>query len=963
MGRTPSEMEFHQVFERITDAYVALDCEWRYTFLNAKACEFFGRRAEELIGRHIWTEFPEGVDQPFQRAYEQAMAEQRMIQIEAFYPPYNRWFENRIYPSLNGLTIYFRDITERKQAEQMLQQQQRMLDQAQQVAHLGSWEWDIASNRVTWSTELYRIYGVTPEQYAATFEAYLALVHPLDRARVQQVIELAANNHQPFEFEECIVRTDGSERSLLSRGAVDVDETGRAVRMLGACQDITERKRTEQMAAGQHEILVGIAAHRPLAESLERIARLHEVLNPGALCSLLLLDDDGRHVLHGAAPSLPETYNQSIHGLEVGEACGSCGTAAWRGERVVVADIASHPYWENYKAPALAHGLRACWSTPVPGSHGQVLGTFAVYYREPREPRLEELQSIDRMLPITGIAIESARLVGRLRERNRFFEMSLEIFCILDPQSERIVQFNPALSHATGYSADELMSRNYREFLRPEVGSDSADPMLTLSGSGPQVHEFVNRCVYKDGSEHWLEWVSFAAPDGMLYAVARDITERRRAEAELAYASSHDAVTGLPHHLVIEQVLAAMLQDRAASVWVMIVGPDRFQVVNESVGHATGDDVLKRLASRLQAALGRQGQVARFAGDKFVVAIRGMSRQSVLELAERLRAAVAEPIEGDDYRLLLTASVGISHSPDHGDTPKSLLRSAEAAMTRAKRDGRDRVSEFSIEQMRALEERLVLGTHLRDAIRDNELELYYQPQHRAHDHALTGFEALLRWNSHELGLVSPGRFIPVAEALGLMPEIGEWVLDTACRQVRTWLDRGHRDFCVAVNVSAQQLLRPGLVDTVAAALQRQAVPPAMLDIEMTESSLMENVEWIRRTLTGLKALGTLLSLDDFGTGYSSLAYLKQFPIDKLKIDQSFVRGLPTDADDAAIAQAIITLGHQLHMTVAAEGVETQAQTDFLAEMGCDELQGNHLGPALPVREAEAFFSALPKARP
>ena len=956
MERTQPELEFHQVFERITDAYVALDRNWCFTYLNARACEFFGRRAEELIGKHIWTEFPDGMDQTFHRAYDQAMTQQCSVQLEAFYPPYNRWFENRIYPSADGLTIYFLDITERKQAEQALQQHQRMLDQAQQVAHIGSWEWDIASNRVTWSAELYRIYGVAPERHSATFQAYLALVHSQDRARVQQVIEQAARDRQPFEFEERVVRADGVERILLSRGTVDVDEAGHAVRMLGACQDITERKRAEQTATGQHEILVGIAAHRPLSDSLERIARLHETLNPGALCSLLLLDDDGRHVLHGAAPNLPEAYNQAVHRQEVGEAHGSCGTAVWRGERVVVADIATHPYWVDYKAPALAHGLKACWSTPVFGSHGEVLGTFAVYYREPREPRPEELQSIDRMLPITGIAIESARLVGRLRERNRFFELSLEIFCILDPQSERIVQFNPSLLRVTGYSAEELTSMNYREFLQPEDGPGAPDALLALTGSGQQVHEFVTRCVCRDGSERSLEWVSFAAPDGMLYAVARDITERRRAEAELAYASSHDAVTGLPHHLMLERALTVMLRDAAVPAWVLIVGPDRFQVVNESVGHATGDDVLKRLASRLQAALGEQGQIARFAGDKFVVAVHGMSRHAVLELAERLRAAVAIPIEGHDYRLLLTASVGISHSPDHGTNPKSLLRSAEAAMTQAKRDGRDRVSEFSIGQMRALEERLVLGSHLRDAISHGELELFYQPQHRAADHVLTGFEALLRWNSRELGLVSPGRFMPVAEALGLMPEIGEWVIDNACRQVRAWLDRGHRDFTLAVNVSAQQLQRPGLVAKVASALQQHAVPPSMLDIEMTENSLMENVAAIRRTLTELKVLGTLLSLDDFGTGYSSLAYLKQFPIDKLKIDQRFVRGLPMDADDAAITQAIITLGHQLHMTVAAEGVETQAQADLLAEMGCDELQGNYLGPALRVQDAGRCFA-------
>ena len=955
MESTVPEMEIHQAFERITDACIALDRGGRCTYLNAKACDLLGRRAEDLLGRCVWTEFPEVSEQPFRNACEQAMTEQRPIQIEAFHPGCQRCLEGHIYPSTDGLTILCLDITERKQTRQSLLRQQGMLAQAQLLAHTGSWEWDVGSNQVIWSAELYRIYGVTAEQHEATFEAYLGLLHPLDRARVHGIIERAASDQQPFEFEERIVRPDGSVRVLLSRGTVDTDAAGHTLHMLGACQDITERKRAEQFDVGQHEILAGIAAQRPLRQSLELIARLHEALNPGAMCSLQLLDDDGRHVLHGAGPSLPDAYNQAIDGLEIGDAHGSCGTAAWRGERVVVADIASHPYWENYKALALAHGLRACWSTPVFGSGQQLLGTFAVYYHESRKPQAEELQGIDRMLPITSIAIESNALVGRLRERNHFFELSLEIFCILDTRSERIVQFNPSLLRVTGYSADELTTRNYREFLCPELGSDDGDPMLGLNATGEYVPEFVNRCIYKDGSAHWLEWVSFAAPDGLLYAVARDITERRRVEAELAYASSHDAVTGLPYHLAIERALTTMLQDGAAPVWVLILGPDRFQTVNESVGQATGDDVLKRLARRLQKVLGEQGRIARFAGDKFVVAVQHMSRQAVLELVERLRAAVAIPIEGHDYRLLLTASAGISHSPDHGNAPKSLLRSADAAMHQAKRNGRDRICEFSVEQMEVLEERLVLGSHLRDAIRRGELELHYQPQHLANGYALTGFEALLRWNSHELGPVSPSRFIPVAEALGLMHEIGEWVLDAACRQIRTWLDRGHRDFFVAVNISAQQLQRPGLVDTVAAVLQRYALPGSTLDIEMTESSLMENVEWIQRALTELKALGVRLSLDDFGTGYSSLAYLKQFPIDKLKIDQSFVRGLPTDANDVAISKAIITLGHQLHMTVTAEGVETQAQAAFLAELGCDELQGYHLAPALPFRQAEAFL--------
>lgn len=708
------------------------------------------------------------------------------------------------------------------------------------------------------------------------------------------------------------------------------------------------------MGAGQHEILLGIAAQRPLAESLACIARLHESLNPGALCSLLLLDGDGRHLLHGAAPSLPKAWNDTVHGREIGDSIGSCGAAAWHCERVVASDIATHPYWTDYRERALSHGLRACWSTPVLGSHGEVLGTFAVYYRTPREPLPRELAEIDRMLPIAAIAIESDRLLARLRERNRFFEMSQEIFCILDPRSERIVQFNPFLQRLTGYADDELKTARYRRFLLPLEGGEAPEAIPKAIRPG-RTREFVNRCIARDGSEHLLQWTAFGTPDGLLYAVAHDITGRHQAELKLIYTASHDPISGLPRRMLLEDAITGMLRSPGREVWVVMLGLDRFQVVNESVGHVIGDDVLRHVADRLRMALDTRWPLACIAGDKFAAAAEGLDRAAVLALAERLRDEVARPIEGQDYRLLLTASVGISQSPAHGDTPAALLRGAEAAMMQAKREGRDRIGEFNVAQKRALDERVLFGGRLRDALRRDELMLYYQPLYRALDHALTGFEALLRWNCGDQGQVMPGRFIPVAEALGLMPEIGGWVFAQAARQLREWLDRGHRRFTLAVNVSAQQIQHPRLVEQVAEALKRHSVPGSMLEIEMTESALMENVSRIRLTLAGLKSLGVRLALDDFGTGYSSLAYLKQFPIDKLKIDQSFVRELPDDAGDGAIVQTIIELGHQLGMLVSAEGVETPGQAIFLAGMGCDELQGRSFGMALPAADVERYF--------
>ena len=733
------------------------------------------------------------------------------------------------------------------------------------------------------------------------------------------------------------------------------DASGSPKHLLSVTRDISEAKRDEQIEAAKREILVAIAAQEPLPETLDRIAQLHQSFNPDSFCSLQVMDASGRYLLRGAAPGLPESFTASMDGLEIGLGRGSAAAAAWSRESLVAGDIASDPNWAGLREIALAQGLRACWSTPVLGNDGQVLGTFSVYFREPQTPAARDRESIDRALVVTRVALESARLVDRLRERDHFFELSLELFCIFDSVAGRFTQVNRALGEVTGFSAEEMTSRYFQEFVHPDDRDAAALAAASLDGEGRELNDYVVRFLCRDGGYRWLQWSARTAQDGLVYAAGRDITEQKKVDMELAHAVSHDAITGLPHHLVFERKLAIVLDEATGPVWILFIGLDHFQSINESMGHGIGDELLLRVAERLRAELGDAGGIARFAGDEFVVAVTGFDQASVLGLAERLRDAISKPIQGGEYQLLVTASVGISQSPDHGRTPQELLRRAEAAMTRAKRQGRDCVREFSTEQMQDIEDRLVLGSQLRGAVARGELELHYQPQHRADDRSLCGFEALLRWNNPSLGRVPPSRFVPVAEALGLMSEIGAWVLDEACRQARVWLDCGHRGFDISVNVAAQQLQRTGLVAQVRAAIERHALPKGALTIELTESSLMENVMRVQNVLAELKALGIQLSLDDFGTGYSSLAYLKQFPIDKLKIDQSFVRGLPDDGDDATIARTIVAMAHQLRLVVAAEGVETPAQALFLKDIGCDELQGYLLGRPVPATEAEAFF--------
>jgi diguanylate cyclase len=438
--------------------------------------------------------------------------------------------------------------------------------------------------------------------------------------------------------------------------------------------------------------------------------------------------------------------------------------------------------------------------------------------------------------------------------------------------------------------------------------------------------------------------------------------ERRKIAGELAFHASHEAVTGLERYSVLERRLEQAIADPAQLTALLLIDLDRFKAINESMGHALADDVLRTVGERLNGFASEAVAVAHLAGDEFIVTLSGGDEPEALALAERIRCAISQPIDSSSCRLLLTCTIGISHSPAHGSTMIDLLRRAQAAMERGKLQGRDCVHLFLTEQMQDIEDRITLGGRLREAARLGELQLHYQPQFSADLSRLNGFEALLRWTNKELGPVSPGRFIPIAEALGLMPEIGVWVLREACRQARAWLDAGHSGFNIAINVSAQQLQRPGLVEAVSQAIAEFAIPADVLDIELTESSLMENVARLQGTLRDLKALGVMMSLDDFGTGYSSLAYLKHFPLDKLKIDQSFVRGLPENADDAAIARTIVSIGHQLRLLVSAEGVETQEQAEFLREIGCDELQGYFLGrPAAPESSERFLVTASSEA--
>jgi len=434
-----------------------------------------------------------------------------------------------------------------------------------------------------------------------------------------------------------------------------------------------------------------------------------------------------------------------------------------------------------------------------------------------------------------------------------------------------------------------------------------------------------------------------------------EVAERRRAQDELAHRMTHDQITGLPRFVLIEEHLQSAIIDAAAHgnrIVVLYVDLDRFHTINETRGRPVGDQVLRVVGERLTAMVHGRGWVAHVAGDEFAaVLLDTTGAKDQLELADAARLRIGKPIQHGEQRVYVTCSVGVSCYPDNGASAQELLREAEAAMLRAKREGRNAVSAFSNEHKQDLEDTRALGMRLRDAIRDNQFIVHYQPMISGQDWQILGFEALVRWQSPELGLLAPDRFIGVAEELGLIVEIGSFVIETACEQTRQWLDTGLSNFVISVNVSASQLHRPDFVEEIRAALQRWKIPPGYIEVELTESATTENVESVASAMRALKALGVRIALDDFGTGYSSLNYLRHFPADKLKIDQSFVRDITSDASSAGICRTIISLGHQLGMNVLAEGVENAAQVGYLLRNECDHFQGYYF--SRPVAASKA----------
>ncbi len=783
-----------------------------------------------------------------------------------------------------------------------------------------------------------------------------------------------SESKESIEYELCIAnRQYYYEARLLPLGQQQI---------IVIIRDITARKQAElelqtveQRLRRQNQVLVELTKKKTLTQGdLESVAREITEAAAGALdverASVWLFNDQHSKI------TCVDLFENSAHRHSSGVELLASNYPAYfdslESDRVIDAADAQHDtrtseFTQSYLEPL---GINSMLDAPI-RLDGRSIGVICLEHTGPiRLWAIEEQHFAGSMADLISLVLEvRARKKAQLalsESEDKFRILAETTNSAIFVFQESFLYLNPAMAQLTGYTEQELFRLNLLDIVHPEYKSRIRELMDMRRREIKEPVRFEVKITRKGGEELWLLLTSgFICYSGFPASIATafDITERKAVEEQLLHQAFHDKLTGLPNRALfmdrLKHVFNHAKRRRGPTFAVLFLDLDRFKVINDSLGHEVGDALLKDMAGRLRKTLRFTDTIARLGGDEFTILlenVRGIS--NAVSIAEKIRDSLSCPLSVQDHEMFMTASIGIALYDESYEQAEFLLRDADIAMYRAKSSGKACHQVFNSAMHAKAFELLQLETDLRHAIDRDQLQLNYQPIVSLETGRVLGFEALLRWFHHERDLISPMDFIPIAEETGIIVSIGKWVMKTACQQLRRWQETypGDQGITVSVNVSAKQMAVDSFVDDIGRIVEETRIDPSGLNIELTETMLLDNPERVITILGRLRSLGLRIHVDDFGTGYSSLSYLNRYPLDVLKVDRSFVNMLGTNGENSELVDAIVSLAHSMRMKVTAEGIETIEQMKYLKSIGCEAAQGFYFSKPLPTEQAEQMIS-------
>jgi diguanylate cyclase (GGDEF)-like protein/PAS domain S-box-containing protein len=1049
MPTSGAAVDAGNLLECTSDCVFFLDTEWRFTLVNSRAAAELGA-GRNVAGVNIWEAFPEALGTPFEDHYRRAMSLRVSQQFEAFFAPSNAWYEVNANPSPNGISVWFRNINERKAREALVLSSQERFRLAAKATNDLIWDWDLGTDLIHWSEAINNLFGYELEDFGTGIEWWERHLHPEDRARVRKATQAAIATGSHLTLEYRFLRADGSYAPVLDRSYVIRDSHGTPVRMVGAIQDLTRLKEaTEALALRERQL------ETVFGQALVGIMHFDEsgglLMVNDAFCRLLGRTADELAGCYFTDHTHPDDLEHNAELFKWSRESGrafqvekrylhASGDPVWcavsvsfvkdADDRVQSCIVIAEDVSERRKMHDDLESSRQLLQSVIDGvddfifvkdktgrfvltnraleeACGNLLGTTtSEYYDQEIATRYEagdrevirtgEKRIMDEMMPVAGVPrtfqtvtvplrgndeisgvigisrditdrIDAEKALKESEGLNRsIVEASTDSIKLIDLDGTVAFVNRAGVEGLEAQHASFIIGKPWDE-LWPAKARKQARKALERAKQGG-VSRF--SCERETASKDRKWWDVVVSPvlgsDGRpvrLVSISRDITQQKRSDEQVRWGATHDPLTGLPNRTLFHERLVEALiraEESYEQVGLLHLDVDHFKQINDSLGHDAGDALLKTFADRLKTFVRAGDTVARLGGDEFAVILPGLrSDHDIGTTVESILLRMKEPFIHADRILDCRASIGASVYPRDGASPEELLKNADTALYAAKSAGRGGLMVFRPEMRAEVQKRSSMVALARDAVIEDRIEPFYQPKVDLRTGAVSGFEALLRWRDIHGKLQNPVQIAAAFEDLEVACGISDRILERTVQDCRRWLDKGVEFGHVAINAAAAEFRRDNFAERVLEQLQKADVPTRRFQLEVTETVFLgRGAEHVERALKLLSAEGVTIALDDFGTGYASLQHLKQFPVDVIKIDQSFVRDLGNGMGDAAIIEAVLKLGQSLGIRTVAEGIETQAQQDHLRRGGCDYGQGYFYSKAVAASRVPQLISSL-----